>query len=230
MFHIAYDVMLSTSQLIELSALKVRIFKMFALNLLDANIRDSNTLEVFKNKLLGVIRPIKKSVYNVYNIAGTKKLTKLWVSFSPLNEHRFRHSFDCLSPHCAFGADNEYKELCKLLLYRDSKLNLIANRIIIETTILFIERSSRFDISSSWAIHSNVLPLLLLLFFLFLLSPPFLINFESLLGVIVFFSFLFLFIFVNCIHILLVPSAVGTRWLRVFSCCGRDLKCISVVV
>ena len=38
-------------------------------NLLDTKIRDSNTLEVFKRKLLGVIRPIKKSVDRVYNIA-----------------------------------------------------------------------------------------------------------------------------------------------------------------
>ena len=76
-------------------------------NLLDTNIRDSNTLEVFKNKLLGVIRPIKKSVYNFYNIGGIRKLTELRVNYSPLNEHRFRHSFDCLSPRCACGADNE---------------------------------------------------------------------------------------------------------------------------
>ena len=153
-------------------------------NLLDTNIRDSNTLEVFKNKSLGVLRPINKPVYNVYNIAGIRKLTKFRVNFSALNEHRFQHSFDSLSPRCTCGADNENnlhfflhcplynslrsdlfsqladvpglniarmktRELYELFLYRDSNLNLIANRIIIEATILFIERSRRFDISSS---------------------------------------------------------------------------------
>ena len=77
-------------------------------NLLDTNIKESNTLEAFKSKLLGVIRPIKKSMYNIYNITGIRKLTKMRVNFSPLNEHRFRHSFDCLSPRCACGEDNEY--------------------------------------------------------------------------------------------------------------------------
>ena len=75
-------------------------------NLLDTNIGDSNTLDIFKNTLLGVIRPIKKLVYNVYNIAGIRKLSKLRVDLSPLNEHRFRHSFDCLSPRCACGTDS----------------------------------------------------------------------------------------------------------------------------
>ena len=119
-------------------------------------------------------------MYNVYNIAGIGKLTKFRVNFSPLNERRFRQSFDCLSPRCAC-ADNENnvhfflhcplydslhsdlfsqladvqglniarmntRELYESLLYGDFKLNLIANRI--EATIL-IERSRRFDISSS---------------------------------------------------------------------------------
>ena len=129
-------------------------------------------------------------MYNVYNIAGIRKLTKLRVSFIPLNEHRFRNSFDCLIPRTYDSLRSDLfsqladvpglniarmktRELYELLLYGDSKMNLIANRIIIEATILFIERSRRFDISSSWAIHSSVLLFLLLLSFLFLLPPPF---------------------------------------------------------
>ena len=150
---------------------------------MDTNIKESNTLEAFKSKLLGAIRPIKKPVYNIYNITGITKLTKLRVNFSPLSKHKFRHSFDCLSPRCACGEDKENsvhfflrcplydslrsdlfsqlvdvpglntttmntRELCDLLLYGDPKLNLIANRILIEATISFIERSRRFDINS----------------------------------------------------------------------------------
>ena len=68
---------------------------LFEWNLLDQNIKDSNTLAEFKRQLLAVIRPVKQSVYNVYNMTGIRNLTKLRVKFSPLNEHRFRHNCDC---------------------------------------------------------------------------------------------------------------------------------------
>ena len=51
----------------------------------------------FKRKLLAIIRPPKNTVYDVFDIEGIKKLTKLLVNFSALNEHRFRHNFDCSS-------------------------------------------------------------------------------------------------------------------------------------
>ena len=60
-------------------------------NLLNQNIKVSNTLAEFKQKLLAVVRPVKKSVCNVYNMIDTMNLTKLRVKFSPLNKHRFRH-------------------------------------------------------------------------------------------------------------------------------------------
>ena len=37
------------------------------------------------------------------------------------------------------------KDLCELLLYGTSDLNVVENRIIIEATISFIERSKRFS-------------------------------------------------------------------------------------
>ena len=83
---------------------------LFEWNLLDKNIKDSKTLAEFKRKLLAVIRPVGQSVYNVYNMDGIRNLTKLRVNFSPLNEHKFRHSFDCLSPRCVCGTGNEDNE------------------------------------------------------------------------------------------------------------------------
>ena len=41
---------------------------------------------------------------------GIKRLTKLRVKFSDLNEHKFRHNFDCLSPMCECGMANEDNE------------------------------------------------------------------------------------------------------------------------
>ena len=144
---------------------------------------NSNTLAEFKRKLLAGIRPVKKSVYNVYNITGIRNLTKLQVKFSPLNEDRFRHSFDCLRPRCVCGMGNEdsdhfllhcsqfdlmltdlfsqladvpglditsmdSKDLCELLLYGNSNLNVAENRTVIAETISFIERSKRFSSNS----------------------------------------------------------------------------------
>ena len=72
-------------------------------NLLDHDIKNSQSISEFKQKLLAIIRPPKNTVYDVFDIEGIKKLTKLRVNFSALNEHRFRHNFDCSSPTCMCG-------------------------------------------------------------------------------------------------------------------------------
>ena len=72
-------------------------------NLLDHDIKNSQSISEFKRKLLAIIRPPKNTVYDVFDIEGIKKLTKLRVNFSALNEHRFRHNFDCSSPTCMCG-------------------------------------------------------------------------------------------------------------------------------
>ena len=46
----------------------------------------------------------------MHNVTGIRNLTRLRVGFSPLNEHRFRHNFDCPSPLCACGVGNEDNE------------------------------------------------------------------------------------------------------------------------
>ena len=95
-----------------------------------------------------------------------------------LNEHRFRHNFDCVSTICLCGMGNneqfllhchrfhemrsdllgqlseipslnlknmDSKALCELLLSGSPQLTIIDNRIILEATLSFIERSMRFD-------------------------------------------------------------------------------------
>ena len=69
-------------------------------NLLDHDIKNSQSISEFKEKLLASIRPPKNTVYDVFDIEGIRKLTKLRVNFSALNEHRFRHNCDCSSPTC----------------------------------------------------------------------------------------------------------------------------------
>ena len=70
-------------------------------NMLDVNVRNSATIAEFKRKLLTLIRPLKKSLFGLFDIEGVKHLTMLRLEFSTLNEHKFRHNFQCTSPMCA---------------------------------------------------------------------------------------------------------------------------------
>ena len=70
-------------------------------NLLDETVRNSATLAEFKRKLPTSIKPVKNSLFGVFDISGVKQLTLLRLEFSALNEHRFRHNFQCISPMCA---------------------------------------------------------------------------------------------------------------------------------
>ena len=79
-------------------------------NLLDNEIKNSASLGEFKRKVLAIIRPSRNPIFNVDDITGIKRLTKLRVKFSDLNEHKFRHNFDCLSPICDCGKANEDNE------------------------------------------------------------------------------------------------------------------------
>ena len=88
-------------------------------SLLNSDVRSPESLSAFKRKLISTVRPLKNSIYGVYCIVGGRGLTRLRIELSPLNEHRFRHNFDCLSPICACGCaieDNQHFLLhCHLL-------------------------------------------------------------------------------------------------------------------
>ena len=79
-------------------------------NELAQDVRVSNTLSEFKHKLLAKIRPDKKSVFEICNTRGVTCLTKLRFKFSPLNEYKFRHNFESLSPICMCNTDIEDNE------------------------------------------------------------------------------------------------------------------------
>ena len=75
---------------------------------LDSSIRNSESIAIFKSKLLSLIRPPQSNVYNIFNPIGLKLLTRLRLGFSHLNEHKFRHSFqDCLNPLCLCSLEIE---------------------------------------------------------------------------------------------------------------------------
>ena len=75
---------------------------------LDLSIINSNSLEVFKSKLLAFLQPVQRPIYNVFNPQGLKFLTRLGLGFSHLNKYRFRHNFkDCINPLCSCSLEVE---------------------------------------------------------------------------------------------------------------------------
>ena len=77
-------------------------------NKLDLNIRNSESLNIFKKTLLNFIRPSGSTVFNCHNPKGVKLLTRLRLGLSHLREHKFKHSFqDSLNPICSCGNDTE---------------------------------------------------------------------------------------------------------------------------
>ena len=75
---------------------------------LDITIRNSESIAVFKSRLLSFIRPTTNNVYNIFDPIGLKLLTRLRLGFSHLNEHIFRHNFQyCMNPLCSCSLDIE---------------------------------------------------------------------------------------------------------------------------
>ena len=66
---------------------------------LDINIRNSDSISLFKRRLLSFIRPFQNSIYNIFDPKELTFVTRLRLGLSHLNAHRFRHNFqDCLNP------------------------------------------------------------------------------------------------------------------------------------
>jgi len=77
-------------------------------NILDASIRNAESLAIFKKKILSFIRPTPNSVFNCHHPEGLILLTRLRLGFSHLREHKFRHNFqDTINPICYCGQDIE---------------------------------------------------------------------------------------------------------------------------
>ena len=76
---------------------------------LHETIRNSESISIFKSRLLSFIRPLESNVYNILDPIGLKFLNSLRLGFSHLNEHRFRHNFqDCMHPlyFCSLGIED----------------------------------------------------------------------------------------------------------------------------
>ena len=77
-------------------------------NKLDLDIRNSESLISFKNKVLKFIRHSENSIFLCNNPKRIQLLTRLRLGLSHLREHRFKHNIqDTLNPICNYGEDIE---------------------------------------------------------------------------------------------------------------------------
>ena len=80
-------------------------------NRLDITLQSSQTISEFKRRLIQLVRPPKRSIFNIHDLDGVKLLTRLRVEFSDLRSHRFNHNFHSPDPSrlCKTGIeDNEH--------------------------------------------------------------------------------------------------------------------------
>ena len=77
---------------------------------LESEIKDLKSISQFKRRVLSLRRPVKRPVIINSSAKAVKHLTQLRLQFSPLKVHRFRHNFDCLSPLCVCGEEDENNE------------------------------------------------------------------------------------------------------------------------
>ena len=70
-------------------------------NKLDEEIKGATSFSLLKALLLKMGRPHANSTYRIHNPVGIRLLTRLHLSLSHLNEHKFRHNFvDCVNSLC----------------------------------------------------------------------------------------------------------------------------------
>ena len=71
-------------------------------------LRNLDSHEMFRKKLLNFIRSSEKSIFNIYDPQGSKLLNRLRLGFSHLPEHKFRHNFaDTVNPLCSCALETE---------------------------------------------------------------------------------------------------------------------------
>ena len=71
-------------------------------------------MQSFKKCLDDFIRLPGHSLFGICDKYGVKLLTKIRVSFSDLRNHRFNHNFNCESPLCQCGIEDETSVHCFL--------------------------------------------------------------------------------------------------------------------
>ena len=62
-------------------------------NNIGPELRDAQSLSIFKKYILKIIRPVKNDIFNIFNPSCIKWIFQLRVGLSPLKSHKKRHNF-----------------------------------------------------------------------------------------------------------------------------------------
>ena len=139
-------------------------------NKLDRDIRNSDSLNVFKLSLLKFVRPVANNVFEINNPYGLKLLTRLRLGLSHLRYHKFRHNFqDCINPICVCGLEIETTThfLLHCPLFQCARQSLLTNIKKIDESILkkhdelitktLLYGDDKFDLSCSKSIITSTI-------------------------------------------------------------------------
>ena len=130
-------------------------------NRLDIGIRKSDSISIFKKRIVSFIRPLPNKVSNSHNPQGLKLLTRFQLGLSHLRYHKFKQNFfDTINPRCSCGSDIEktlhfflycpnFMEYRNTLLSKISEINsdlITRNDLVLIETLLFGDNSfSQYD-------------------------------------------------------------------------------------
>ena len=79
-------------------------------NRLHISVQSGKTISEFKKRLIQIMRPVRRSIFNVHYLYGVKLLTRLRVEFSDFRSHRYNHNFHCSEPSCSCQTGEENNE------------------------------------------------------------------------------------------------------------------------
>ena len=109
-------------------------------NKLDRKIKNSESIETLKKRILSFIRPSPNSTFNCGNPRGIKLLSRLRPGLSHLIERNFKHSFqDSLNPFCSCGkceVDTSSHYLLHCSNFSEERLALLNTTKNIDLSIL----------------------------------------------------------------------------------------------
>ena len=117
-------------------------------NLLDYDIKNSVSKQAFKNKILSLTRPKKKSYFGILDKKTSKYITLLRMELSPLRAHKFKHNFNNTEdPFCSICETVEDTEhfLLHCRSYRLTRVDLIQSVSNILTNFNSLPRKKKLS-------------------------------------------------------------------------------------
>ena len=113
-------------------------------NDLGPELRGAESLSIFKKNVLKIYRPVKKSLFNIHDPNGIKRIFQLRVGLSPLKSHKNSHNFQDTPDdtcRCTLSAETSqhYFLHCPDFIYHRQILFQILNPIMFVNNMHFLD-------------------------------------------------------------------------------------------